>query len=59
MNNEYVVGAAKSAPPVLVLGLSVAEAHLNSIVLVATLIYTLLQTVMLARKYLKERKNGG
>lgn len=58
VNNEYAVGAAKSAPPVFVSGLAIAEAHLNSIVLVATLVYTLLQIALLIRKYLKDRKNG-
>ena len=53
------MAAAKAAPPVVVSGMGVAGVQLNDIVLLVTLVYTLLQLVLLVRDRLKRRAAGG
>lgn len=50
--------AAKAAPPVTVVGMTIAGYSLSDWVLVATLIYTLLQTILLVRRLILQRRSG-
>ncbi len=52
---ELVAAATKGSPPLAVTGLAIAGVPLQDWVLVATLVYTVLQIVLLVRKFLKER----
>lgn len=52
---DYAAAATKASPPLLVSGAAIAGMSLQDWVLAATLIYTLLQTVLLVRKFVKER----
>lgn len=52
---EYVVAAGRASPPLAVTGAAAAGWGLQDWVLIATLIYTVLQIAVLVRKYVKER----
>ena len=54
--NELAVAAAKMSPPVTVAAATVAGASLQDWVLAATLVYTVLQIILLVRKTWKEHK---
>lgn len=48
---EIVSGAAKAAPPIAVSGLTVYGIELSDIVLIATLIYTVIQLVLVFPRF--------
>lgn len=48
---EIASGAAKAAPPVTVSGLTIAGIELSDIVLIATLIYTVIQLVLVMPRF--------
>lgn len=52
---EYVTEVTKLSPPVVVSGSLVAGLDLQSWVLIATLVYTVLQIVISLHKFLKDR----
>lgn len=54
--NELAVATAKMSPPITVAAATVAGASLQDWVLAATLVYTVLQIVLLVRKTWKEHK---
>lgn len=58
---EYLVGAGKLAPPAVVTSVASAGYSLQDWVLIATLIYTVLQTAVLLYKFYHNRKkpDGG
>ncbi len=56
---EYTVEAVKASPPLAVTGSMFAGVDLQSWVLVATLVYTVLQIALTVRKFFKERKADG
>ena len=58
MVDEYVRAVGKASPPIAVAGVTIAGMSLQEWVLVSTLIYTILQTALLIRKYFKERGAG-
>lgn len=55
MSGEYIVAAGKATPPITVTGIAVAGVQLSDWVLIATLIFTVLQIALLIHKYFKER----
>lgn len=57
-SGEYVVAAGRAAPPVATTSALLSGVSLNDWVLIATLVYTVLQILLLIRKFIKERKNG-
>lgn len=54
-SGEYIVAAGKASPPLAVTGMGAAGYGLQEWVLIATLVYTVLQIAVLIRKYVKER----
>lgn len=56
--NEVLTEALKSAPPVSIVGATVAGVSLEEWVLVLTALYTLLQLAYFLRKRYKEYKDG-
>jgi len=52
---EYVSEVTKLSPPVVVSGSLVAGLDLQSWVLIATLVYTILQIFLSVHKFLKDR----
>lgn len=54
-SGEYVVAAGKASPPLAITGLGVAGLELEAWVLLATLIYTVLQIALLIHKFFKDR----
>ncbi len=54
--NELAVATAKMSPPITVAAATVAGASLQDWVLAATLVYTVLQIILLVRKTWKEHK---
>lgn len=56
---EVINAAGKASPPVAITGVAAAGYDLQSWVLIATLIYTVLQTLALVYKFIKDRKRNG
>jgi ABC-type transport system involved in cytochrome c biogenesis permease subunit len=56
--NEVVGETIKAAPPVGVVGASLAGITLNQWVMIATLVYTVLQIALLIYKFIKGQKDG-
>lgn len=50
---EAAADMAKAAPPATVAGMTVAGIHLSDLVLIVTLIYTLMQTVLTVPRLVK------
>lgn len=48
---EIAGGAAKAAPPVAVSGLTICGVELSDVVLIATLVYTVVQLVLVLPKF--------
>lgn len=55
MISEAASSALKAAPPVSVVGVYLAGIHVADVVMIATLIYTALQTYVLVRDKLVRR----
>lgn len=49
MTNDIIASAARTAPPVSVVGAYLVGVHVSDLVMVATLIYTVLQIFVLVR----------
>lgn len=56
--HEYVVGAVKVSPPVAVSGSVIMGMELQDWVLVATLIYTVLQIAITVHRFFKDKDRG-
>lgn len=56
---EYVAAAGKASPPLVVSTAVAASISLQDWVLIATLVYTVLQILLLVRKFLRDRRTGG
>lgn len=57
--NEIAGPIVKAAPPVTVSGMGLAGVTLNEWVLLATLIYTVVQTLIALYKFFRKDKDGG
>lgn len=53
---DLFAAAAKASPPLTVSGLAVVGVSLHEWVLIATLIYTVLQILLLVRNFIKNRR---
>lgn len=53
---EIVAESVRAAPPVAAAGLTLAGVSLNDIVLIATLIYVVIQTIYLLSRWARQRK---
>lgn len=60
-SGEYIAAAGKASPPLAVSGVMAVGLSLQDWVLIATLVYTVLQTAVLIHKFIKGRKkpDGG
>jgi Phage holin family 6. len=58
-SSEYIAVATRATPSLAVTGATAAGWTLNDYVLIATLIYTALQTLVLVYNFMKKRRNGG
>lgn len=56
---EYVSAVTKASPPIAVTGASIAGMSLQEWVLVATLVYTVLQIALLIYNFVKKRRADG
>ena len=56
--SEYITAVAKASPAVAVVAAEGAGLTLGDWVLIATLIYTVLQTAHLIYKFIEDRRNG-
>jgi disulfide bond formation protein DsbB len=52
---EMVTEASKAVPPITISGMAIAGVSMQDWVLLATLLYTVLQIAMLIRKFIKEQ----
>lgn len=56
---EYIAAVGKATPPIAISGAVAAGWTLQDWVLLATLVYTVVQTVLVIYKFIKGRKDGG
>jgi len=55
---EYTAALGKATPPLAVSASAIAGLSLQDWVLIATLVYTVLQTALLVWKFLRDRRAG-